>query len=92
MSRVFVLLNHPMYLKRPYIVSILHETPLVSQIYRESKHDYLTASQTERLGFFAGSMIRGMLLPFTLRTPETDSLDPSQELREWRGTRLPELV
>lgn len=92
MSRVFVLLNHPMVLKRPYIVSILHETPLVSQVYKESKNDYLTAHQTERLGFFAGSLVRGMLLPFTLRTPETDSLGPSQELQEWRGTRPTELV
>ena len=92
MSRVFVLLNHPVYLKRPYIVSILHETPLVAQIFRETNNDYITARQTERLGFYAGSMIRGMLLPFTLRTPETDSLDPSQELREWQGTRPTELV
>ena len=92
MSRVFVLLNHPMYLKRPYIVSILHETPLVAQIFRETNNEYLNASQTERLGFYAGSMIRGMLLPFTLRTPETGSLDPSQELQEWRGMRPTELV
>jgi len=87
-----VLLNHPMYLKRPYVVSILHETPLVAQLYKESKDGYLTASQTERLGFFAGSMIRGMLLEFTPRTLEIDSLDPSRELQEWKGTRPTELV
>ena len=92
MSRLFVLLNHPMYLKRPYVVSILHETPLVSQIYKETNNAYLSASQTERLGFFAGSMIRGMLLEFTPRTLEIDSLDPCSEIREWKGTRPTELV
>lgn len=87
-----MLLNHPMYLKRPYIVSILHETPLVAKIFKETNNDYITASQTERLGFYGGSMIRGMLLPFTLRIPETDLSDPSQELREWQGIRPTELV
>lgn len=92
MNRLFVLLNHPMYLKRPYVVSILHETPLVTQIYRESKDGYLTADQTERLGFFAGSMIRGMLLEFTPRTRGIDSPGPFQEPREWAGSRPVELV
>lgn len=92
MSRFFVLLNHPMVIKRPYVVSILHETPLVAQIYRESKNDYLTAPQTEKLGFFAGSMIRGMLLEFTPRTREPDSPGPFRELREWEGSRPVELV
>lgn len=92
MSRLFVLLNHPMYLKKPYIVSILRETPLVTQIWKETKDGYLNSSQSERLGYYAGSMIRGMLLEFTPRTPGTGLPDPSPELREWEGTRPMELV
>ena len=92
MSRLFVLLNHPMYLKRPYVVSILHETSLVSQIYKETNNGYLTPSQIERLGFFGGAMIRGMLLEFTPRTPATGLPDPCQGLQEWQGNRPTELV
>lgn len=91
MGRLFVLLNHPIHLKRPYVVSILHETPLVVQIFKETK-EYLTSAQTERLGFYGGSMIRGMLLPFTPRTPGTGLPDPYPELREWEGRRPMELV
>ena len=92
MSRLFVLLNHPMQLKLPYVVSILHETPLVAQLFKETKDTYLTASQTERLGFYGGSMVRGMILPFTPRTPGTGLPDPSLELQEWEGRRPTELV
>lgn len=92
MSRLFVLLNHPMYLKRPYVVTILYETPLVAQLYKEVGNDYLAPAQIERLGFFGGSMIRGMLLPFTPRTPATGLPDPCQELQEWHGMRPTELV
>jgi len=81
-----------MYLKRPYVVTILHETPLVAKLYKDIGNDYLTASQTEQLGFYGGSMIRGMLLPFTPRTPGTGLPDPSQGLHEWAGTRPMELV
>lgn len=92
MGRLFVLLNHPIHLKRPYVVSILHETPLVTRVFKETGNDYLAPLQTERLGFYGGSMIRGMLLPFTPRTPGTGLPDPYLELREWEGRRPMELV
>ena len=89
MSRLFVLLNHPMHLRLPYVVSILHETPTLTQIYTK---DYLTPKSIERLGYYGGSMIRGMLLPFTPRTPGTGLPDPFLEFREWEGRRPMELV
>ena len=92
MSRLFVLLNHPMQLKLPYVVSILHETPLVAQVFKQSKGIYLNSYQTECLGFYGGSLIRGMLLEFTPRMPGTGLPDPSLELREWEGRRPMELV
>lgn len=91
MSRLFVLLNHPPHLKIPYVVSILRETPLVASVYRET-NGYLTPQNTERLGFFAGSMVRGLLLPFTPRIHELDSPDPCRGCPEWRNTHRTELV
>lgn len=65
MNRLYVLINHPVWRKTPYVVSVLKPTPYIEKLYNNQHYEnspFLTKREVEILGVWPACGPRYSLL------------------------------
>lgn len=68
-KRFFVLLNHPVAMKQPYVMTVLRDRPDVQTImkqYEKNQQTFLVRTQTDALGIKSYPDMRTFLLPIDI--------------------------